>query len=186
MDASTRGRLHFSMAGGLLAAYLCVGAVLFILPGPQDSVFVEPLLSSASSTRTRGPGGFDPVGPVRDGDLEFTVTAMRCGLIRVEQVEAAEEFCALRLSVRNTAGRSARFVESAQVGLGPEGKRYPANVAAGAAFAAQRGNADVWNAELQPGQTRQGPLVFDVPRGTRLRGLEVHAYLGSTGATVAL
>jgi hypothetical protein len=123
--------------------------------------------------------------PARDGALAFTVTGVRCGVARLgdgARRETAEgEFCLVDVAVVNL-GRDARtFAGAAQRAFdaGSQDFRYDA--------AAQiPAGGDRLLREIGPGDRAAGPLVFDVPKGTRLASVVLREAPFSAGVRVTL
>jgi Domain of unknown function (DUF4352) len=156
------------------------------------------VLANALGDRGRSGGQGRPAGragaaatpgihdPARDGQFEFVVRSVRCGLRRVgpEPVRQAPQgrFCLVAVSVANV-GTDARHFDAGQQRLfGADGRRH--SVDAGATAAG--GGARLLHSLINPGNRIEGTLVYDVPARTRPARLELHDSPLSRGVTVEL
>ncbi|WP_344898264.1 DUF4352 domain-containing protein [Actinomadura meridiana] len=104
--------------------------------------------------------------PVMDRDIRFTATEFRCGG-KIKRVTVRGTLCRVKLNVANT-GSAKVLVEAKVQRLRDEGDEYP-----GLLLIEGRRRGTAWGVEA--GAEVRGVLVFDVPRGSVLRSLEVHA-----------
>jgi hypothetical protein len=122
---------------------------------------------------------------IRDGDLEFRVYGVECGIDRVGDPfvsqSAVGQFCVAKLAVRNVGSRPALFSDVLQRAYGPSGQRFVADTGAGLLA-----NADqqVFLSDINPGNEVTGAVVYDVPPRARIVRLELHESPGSRGAIV--
>jgi hypothetical protein len=125
--------------------------------------------------------------PARDGDFEFTVTALDCGRSVVGDGmfagAAKGPFCLVTLVVKNVGARARPFDESSQRAYDEKGAQYFHD--ADAEFRANFG-AHAWFQRIDPGGQVSGKLVFDVPSSSRLTAVELHDSPGSGGVRVSL
>jgi hypothetical protein len=123
--------------------------------------------------------------PGRDGDLEFLVYAVECGLGRIGDPlinqAAVGQFCVVELAVRNIGKRPAFFTDSLQLAYGPDGQQFAAD--SGASILA---NADqqVFLSEINPGNQVTGAVVYDIPPDSRIVRLRLHHSPSSPGLVV--
>ncbi|RFS86237.1 DUF4352 domain-containing protein [Actinomadura spongiicola] len=115
-------------------------------------------------------GAFDSA--VMDRDLRLTATEFRCGG-KVRRVVVRGTLCRVSLAVANTGSVEARFEAGVQR-LREEEAEYR-----GSTLVVGRQRRPVW--EVKPGAEVRGVLVFDVPRGTVPRSLELRAEADSRG-----
>ncbi|PZR55012.1 DUF4352 domain-containing protein [Xylanimonas oleitrophica] len=123
---------------------------------------------------------------VRDGKFEFTVTAVEPGVAQVgdEFLNKAPQgqFVLVHLTVANIGDRAQMFYDDAQKAYDAAGRQFSADTEAGIYLE----DSNAFLKEINPGNTVEGILVFDVPTDVTLASLELHDSLFSGGVTVAL
>jgi hypothetical protein len=173
---------------------LCGGCGAAFTGGTGD-VATSPGRAAAQASPTAGgrasAGRAATVGvgkPVRDGNFQFTVTKVRCGLGKVGSnpyltKKAQGQFCVVTLTVTNikTEPRMLNdFDQKAFVG----GSSYDADSTAGLYLSGDENS--VWLNSINPGNTVAGRIVFDIPTGATLTKLELHDSGFSGGVDVDL
>ncbi|MEQ4304791.1 DUF4352 domain-containing protein [Plantactinospora sp. B6F1] len=164
---------------GLVAAVLsccCVAAAVVALvwgPGFYNGL------------RDRAPRVVGLNQPARDGDLEFQVQRVRCGVTEVGDPLVSQlavgQFCLVDLAVRNLGRRPVTFQDGLQIAYGPAGQRFGVDSSAGLlANADQLGFLD----EINPGNRVTGAVVYDIPPDTRIVRLRLRASATSPGIQV--
>ncbi|MEV4344996.1 DUF4352 domain-containing protein [Actinoplanes sp. NPDC049596] len=125
--------------------------------------------------------------PAKDGDFQFTVTGVKCGVAKVGNQylneKAQGQFCLVSLQIKNIGKEAQTMVDSVQKAYDAKGTEF--SVDSGAAIYANE-DQQVFFEEINPGNTVKGKLVFDIPQGTKLTRLELHDSLFSGGVKVAL
>ncbi|MFH5212269.1 DUF4352 domain-containing protein [Antrihabitans sp. NCIMB 15449] len=123
--------------------------------------------------------------PVRDGKFEFIVQSFEAGVPSVGASYVTEEaqgqFVLVKLTVRNVGDREQSFTMSAQKLLDGAGRQY--SVDDMATITLDQGTAFE---QVNPGNSVDATIVFDVPAGTIPSQIELHDSLFSGGTTVAL
>ncbi|WP_159621423.1 DUF4352 domain-containing protein [Ruania rhizosphaerae] len=124
--------------------------------------------------------------PARDGQFEFVVSEIETG---VEQIgseflntEAQGQFVLVHLSVTNIGNEAQHFFDSDQTMLDTEGREHSADSEAGIYL---EDNDTLLN-EINPGNTLEGVIVFDIPADATPAELELHDSAFSGGVTIAL
>ncbi|MFB9234953.1 DUF4352 domain-containing protein [Plantactinospora siamensis] len=123
--------------------------------------------------------------PVRDGDLEFRVDRVRCGVSQVGDPivnqTAVGQFCVVDLEVRNLSGGPVLLRDDRQQAYGRRDRRYPPD-----SDASILANIDqpVFLADIDPGQLVTGAIVYDLPANDRIVRLRLHGSASSKGALV--
>jgi Domain of unknown function (DUF4352) len=151
--------------------------------------------SSAASAGTAGGSSSDEstsagkVGaPVRDGKFEFTVTKVRCGVPSVGPeglAQAAEgQFCLVSLKVANIGDKPQTLDASSQYGYDAHGRKLNADGGAGILVNPAGGGAFL--NDINPGNSANAVVVFDVPKSGTLTKLELHDSPFSGGVDVAV
>jgi hypothetical protein len=113
---------------------------------------------------------------VRDGQLEFVVREVKCGLKQIgtdeRGVQTQGQFCVVTISVRNVGDRPQALFEMEQKAFGANGSEYGASSMAG--LIANEPDNTNWLAELAPGAEAVGSIVYDLPEGVDLAHLELN------------
>jgi hypothetical protein len=209
-DPDGRGRAVGLVAGGtLLVAALAVGGWLLLGRGSGDGGKAGPgaaatgsSATSAAAVRPSGassgaaagastPGGTSTVrprstDPVRDGDLEFTVTGVRTAvgtLGRGDLVRRSTgQFVLVTVSVRNRGRAAVRFDFGNQLLVDVKGREFDADDEAGVYLEEAR----AFLAPVGAGRTVSGVLVFDLPKGDVLASVDLHGQGSPDGVSIPL
>jgi Protein kinase domain/Domain of unknown function (DUF4352) len=145
----------------------------------------------AGRDRPAGRAGRSPTTPglgqpARDGQFEFVVRSVRCGLRRVGPELARRtpqgRFCLVAVSVANVGTEARNFAADQQRLLGADGRRHSVDAAATAA----NGGLGLLHVLVNPGNRVEGTLVYDVPPRMRPARMELHDSPFSRGVTVDL
>jgi Domain of unknown function (DUF4352) len=143
--------------------------------------------SSAGDSAKTDAGTTAAVGkPARDGKFEFIVTAKpSCTKTTVGPSEFGEKaqgvFCLVPLTIKNIGKEAQLFDGSSQKAYDPKGTEYSND--AQAEMYANDGNPTFLK-EINPGNSVKGNLIFDVPKRTILKKIELHDSAFSGGVTV--
>jgi hypothetical protein len=190
-----------SSNGGKVALGVVVIFVLLFVIGKCEGGDDKTSSSSSSSSRTSSsrPSAAPPAAPpepatptaapagspVRDGKFEFRVLSMtrvaQAGDLtnQFEIVDAQGEFIILTLSVTNIGDQAQGYFGTNQKLMDTSGREYEAN-----------SEADLWankgTGDINPGNSIEVHVAFDVPPGTQPAELEVHDSMFSGGAKVRL
>lgn len=124
---------------------------------------------------------------VRDGQFEFVVRSVQCGVNQLGPDYADEraqgQFCLISLTVKNIGDQPRTFPDGAQKGYGTDGTQYGTNSSA-SLYANE--SASQWLNEIHPGDEVTGTIVYDLAPGVELAQLELHESLTSGGVRVDL
>lgn len=127
---------------------------------------------------------------VRDGKFEFVVKGVECGHEEVVDSEfdsvrktAQGQYCLMTLSVKNIGNEAQYFSESDQKLLNAEGQQFSPDSEATIYYA---NNDDIWLAQINPGNSVEGTLVFDVPADVTVTQAQLHDSAFSGGIKVNL
>ena len=123
----------------------------------------------------------------RDGRFEFTVDSMECGDTEIGDentfAETAQgEYCLVTITVENIGDEARTLDVLSQSARDTEDREYEADDSLAAAIEYD----EVWYNTINPGNTVEGVLVYDVPDGTELVELELHDAALSDGVTVSI
>jgi hypothetical protein len=175
---------------GIIAAVLlvlCGGVVacIAIVGDAVDEAVNSPPGGTPAPAQPTQAAGLDQ--PVRDGDLEFTVTNVECGIETVGNepiTEAAQgQFCKVPVRVTNISTDPATISDANQYAYNGSGSRYEADSTAALALGEE---SNVLFTPINPGNTVNGVLLFDIPDGESITTLELHDSPLSNGVTVTV
>ena len=186
--------------GAVVALVVVVGA----LGGGGDDTAPAPVPAAATDDEAAAPTAEEPadeapaaevpaeepaagVGTaVRDGKFEFTVTAIEPGVARVGDdmlgEDAQGQFVLVHLTVTNIGDEAQYFTGSSQKLIDTAGRTHSADDSA----AIYLGDAQSLLNQINPGNSVQGTVVFDVPADATPAQLELHDSPFSGGVTVTL
>ncbi|GAA0597989.1 DUF4352 domain-containing protein [Actinomadura livida] len=194
-----RGCLYGAI-GGAATLFLMAscGAIVATTGGAAD-----PAATSGDSPAASAPAGGDAgekkdekqpkkitngIGrEYRDGKFAFTVTKVRKGVKKVgnEYVgdTAQGQFVFIHVTVKNIGDEARSFTHHNQTLIDTEDREFEADP-----------EASMWSGQdtksflqqINPGNSVKGTLIYDVPRGTKLKAIELHDSMFSRGVTVPL
>lgn len=140
----------------------------FWLLGPIVLIVIIAWLSGYvifTATKAAAPAAAKIGDTVRAGDFRFEVTEVMCGVSRVGDQNAGKkaqgQFCLVNLSVTNIGTDPGTLVGSSQKLLAKDGRTFSTDDAA--SLYAHSGGSTLFE-EINPGNTRKGVLVFDLPK----------------------
>lgn len=170
---------------GILGGFivLCVGGgIVAAALGGGNSSADNGNSSTSSKQKTTAKVG----QAARDGQFEFTVTKMQCGVKQVGDDIVSKkpqgQYCLITVTVKNI-GREARTLSDSNQ------KAYDA---AGRQFSTDEAGVYVPNNDamfinnINPGNSATGVIVFDIPKDGKLTKIELHDSAFSGGIEVAL
>lgn len=126
--------------------------------------------------------------PVKDGKFEFVIKSIQCGQPTVGSNEyltktAQGEFCSLTLSIKNIGNEAQGLFSANQKLLNGQGQKFSADDTA-TLYAAP--NSQVPYSNINPGNTVEGVIVFDIAKGAIPTTAELHDSAYSRGVKVSL
>lgn len=124
---------------------------------------------------------------VRDGKFEFTVNSLQCGVMSVGDnpyltKTPQGQFCLLNVTVKNIGNEKQSLLSSNQKLLNGDAQ-YSADDTA-TLYAAPNGTS--WYNDINPGNSVEGKIVFDVPKDVIPTVAELHDSGFSGGVKVSL
>jgi hypothetical protein len=124
---------------------------------------------------------------VRDGKFAFTVTAVTCGIAQVGTnvyliQKAQGQYCRASMKVENIGNEAQTMFESNQYLFDTTGRKFSADSTA----SLYDDSAKLMFEAINPGNSINGNVYFDVPIGTKVSKLELHDSMFSGGITVRL
>lgn len=175
-------RLLIAAAGALgLVAVLASGST----SGDSSSSSSD---ASGAATEASGEGGAGGIGdPVRDGKFEFVVNSVECGAKKVGseflEEKAQGQFCLVDVTVTNIGDEAQLFDAGSQKGTTDTGATVDAD---GSASLVVPENEDSFLEEINPGNSIDVVVVYDIAKDQKLTALELHDSILSDGVVVSL
>jgi len=172
-----------NLGGGSAGTAGTAGTSEAVDPGADGGAEVEEAPAAPPAPEASAPG----VGTaVRDGKFEFTVTAVEPGVARVGDellgVDAQGQFVLVHVTVTNIGDEAQMFDASSQKLFDAQGREHSADSTAGIYL----GDANSFLNDINPGNSIEGVVIFDVPVDAVPASIELHDSFLSGGATVAL
>jgi len=135
---------------------------------------------------TRLPESGSQLGtPVRDGNLEFVVASVRCGVPQVGSGlvtrTAGGQYCLADVRATDVKNDARTLYEPFQKLVDSAGHKHSADVTMRVVFRDQT----IWD-KIQPGQQVRGTMVFDIPKNVTATAIELHDGIASGGVTVRI
>jgi hypothetical protein len=148
-------------------------------PGPATSDEPEAEPKSEDVRKVAGLGD-----PVRDGKLEFTVTKIETGVAEIGDEyfgkKAQGQFLLVHVKVENIGDEAQTFFGENITALDADDREFSADTEA--VIYLDESNSFI--NEINPGNTAEGIVVFDVSKDTKITALELHDSFFSGGVTV--
>ncbi|SDC56034.1 protein of unknown function [Sanguibacter gelidistatuariae] len=123
---------------------------------------------------------------VADGKFEFTVNSLEPGVAHIGDatfgVDAQGQFLLVHVTVTNIGDQAQYFDSSSQKLLDAQGRTHSADSTA----AVYLPDSNSFLTSINPGNTVEGIIVFDVPADASPASLELHDSPFSGGVTVAV
>lgn len=124
---------------------------------------------------------------VSDGQFTFTVNSVECGATSVGEEPLTEQaqgqLCLMNLRVENTGDQAQSLFADNQYLYDAEERQYSASFQA--TLANDIGGDSLFT-EINPGNSIEGTIVFDVPQGASVVRAELHDSAFSNGIAVNL
>jgi hypothetical protein len=143
------------------------------------------VLAPRSSPTPPDTGGSQVGLAVRDGNLEFVVRRVRCGIDQVGtgvlERHPNGQFCLVDVTVTNVKDDARTLYEPFQKLVDSAGDKHGADIAVRVIYRDQ----NLWD-KVQPGKQVAGTMVFDIPKETKPDRLEFHDGPVSGGVAVSL
>jgi hypothetical protein len=124
---------------------------------------------------------------VQDGSFAFTVTDVETGAQALGdsflRTEAQGMYVLVHVTVRNIGTESETFMGANQTLLDTQGREFTTDSAAAVMNVP---DSESFFTPINPGNSVEGVLVFDVPEGLSPAAIELHESMFSSGALVTL
>jgi hypothetical protein len=176
---------------GVVGAFLllCGGCGVMVMSGADEvAKSVDKAIASPSTTGGKTATTVGLGKRARDGNFEFTVRKVQCGLARLGTSpyltkKAQGQFCVVTMTVQNVKSEPQTLFDSNQKAF-VGGASYGADSEAGMYINSSENS--VWLTDINPGNAVTGKIAFDIPRGAKLTRLELHDSAFSGGVAVTL
>lgn len=172
------------IAGAIVLCCVGVVVVLALAPAPKDGT--DPGSTTAADGGTGNPTGNPGLNkPARDGAFEFVVKALTCGKAQLGSggytKTAQGQYCLAEMTVRNVGTEQQKFDGELQKASDGSGVRYSNDLSAEGLV----NKEDVtYYEQVNPGNSLDLTLVFDIPKTAKITSLELHDSPYSKGVTV--
>ena len=178
----------------VILALIVIAVVANLGGGNTDSSSSNTSDKSSSNNSTAAKSESKPVvlaklnEPAKDGKFEFVVKGIECGkmTIGVNQYltkDAQGQFCLMTVNVKNIGNEAQGFFGSNQKLLNAKNQQYAADDAAGV-YVDQ--NYSTLFSTINPGNSVEGIIVFDIPLDQAPVTAELHDNAYSSGVKVNL
>ncbi len=188
-DQSTKKQKGYIVVGLVLAVTFITG-VFFAgraTNNPEDTL--------GDTTNQSGPNVAAVSGaigqPLKDGNFEFTAHSVKCGIAQVVQPDndylhktAQGQYCVLSLSVKNVGDQEVPYYSRNQKLWDATPSQYGSDEAATTYYTLSSHPSNLAN--LNPGNSVDVSVVFDIPKGVTPVSAELHESALSAGAKVSL
>ncbi len=178
----TRRRL--AVVGSVAVAAIALGAV--VATNHRDGGPIASQVLAATPAADSADEGAELGEPARDGDFEFTVTAMECGAgtVGTEELhkDADGQFCLVDVTVENLGDETHLFFHEVQKVYDADGNQYAADTEASLYLA----ESTAVLSEVRAGRRADATVVFDVPEAVTPTVVELSHTLSSGGVRIAL
>jgi hypothetical protein len=177
------------VVAALFGAIVILGAVgAAVGSGTKTPAATPAETHSATAAPTKKKKPVNGIGrEYRDGKFAFTVTKIKKGVRRVGDQyfgrTAQGQFVLVYVTVDNVGKEARTFDSGSQKLKDMKGREFSAD---GEATIAMGDQSKAFLEDINPGNGVHGILVFDVPKGVRLKSLELHDSPFSGGVTVPL
>lgn len=123
-----------------------------------------------------------------DGKFEFIVSSVECGKVSVGSSQYLTkspqgQYCLLNVTVKNIGDQAQSLISSNQYLLNANGQKYSADDTA-TIYNAPSGTS--WYNNINPGNSVNGAIVFDIPKDQTPTAVELHDSAFSNGVKVSL
>jgi hypothetical protein len=156
--------------------------------GPSSDNTATDTSSNGSGESEETTDGRPGIGQAAvDGDFSFIVKTVECGIDSVGNetfgAEAQGQFCLISLSIENVGDEAQTMFADNQKLYDTEGREFSADT--GSMLYLENG-ADAWLSEINPGNTLEGQILFDIPKDATLDYITLSDSLFSGGVEVSL
>ncbi len=178
--ATNRGLTIAGLVCALLGLLICI-----VYAAAFSAAVSSTPTATTTATASAGQAGIGT--EVQDGAFAFTVTKVDTGLRALGQgvlrSEAQGSYVLVHVTVRNVGTESQLFTDSNQTLLDAQGREFTADTSAAMMNVP---DSESFLTDINPGNSVDGVLVFDVPEGVAPASIELHDSMFSSGVLVSL
>lgn len=124
---------------------------------------------------------------VKDGKFTFVVNSFDCGKRAVGssfmREKAQGQFCLMDVTVKNHGDEAQFLFSDNQLVFDAKGRQFSHDDQAAMSI---EGNDSIWIEEINPGNSVQGTMVWDVPKNAKIVSAELHDSAFSGGVEISL
>lgn len=147
--------------------------------------------NAVSTTPAAAPQAAKIGSPARDGKFQFTITSVSHAKSVGDTANglgdtAQGEYTILHVTVANIGGQAQTLDDSSQYVYDATGRKYDVSTSADIDLNSATGADSVFLNDINPGNTVNGELAFDMPAGATAAKAELHDSPFSGGVTVDL
>jgi hypothetical protein len=176
-----------------IAGVIVLIIVISVAAGGGKSTPPAPSAGNAGSTTApaAAPQAAKIGSPARDGKFQFTISSVSQAKSVGDTANglgdtAQGEYTILHVSVANISSQSQTLDDSSQYLYDASGRKYDASTSADIDLNSVSGSNSVFFNNINPGNTVQGQVAFDMPTGVKAVKAELHDSAFSGGVTVSL
>ena len=162
--------------------FVAAGVISSLSGGTSDTGTSNTSAKSDTSSSVEAAPGIGT--QVSDGKFTFVVNAVKCGVATVGEsfleVKAQGQFCIVDVNVANT-GNESQSVDISSMYLYDAADRKFSTTSS--AMLSMEGS-DLWLTDINPGNSIEGQLIFDLPKDASPVSIELHDSMFSDGVTV--
>jgi hypothetical protein len=183
--------LRYTFLGILGVIVLIIVISVAANGGGSNAPSAPPVGSTGKATPAAAPQAAKIGSPVRDGKFQFTITSVSQAKSVGDTANglgdtAQGEYTILRVTVANIGGQPQTLDGSSQYVYDASGRKYDASTSADIDLNSVSGSNSVFFNDINPGNTVNGQLAFDMPAGAKAVKAELHDSAFSGGVTVTL
>ncbi|GAA0252614.1 DUF4352 domain-containing protein [Cryptosporangium japonicum] len=197
---SNGGKIAAIIGGVFVALCLVCGVVgFFLYNGAKDAAneaadrysFSPPAITSgapdsgASDAPAGGPEGALNT-PARDGDAEFTVTSVKCGINEIGQYAKYTpkgQYCQMKATVKNVGSGEVSLVAASKYQATTDGgDTVDADITA--TVASNPDDTSKFLGDVAAGGSEDMIVAWDIPKGQKITKLTLYGSFGSSGVVV--
>ena len=144
-----------------------------------------PSATQAEPTKSAQPESKATIGTqVRDGKFAFEISSVKCGVSKVGSgtfsAKAQGQYCVVTMGVGNIGKEPQTFFGSNQKAFDTLGREFSNDTGADLYDT----DSQTWLTEINPGNSLNGKVYFDVPKDAQLDYIELHDSAFSGGVKV--
>jgi len=183
---SNAGKIAAIVIGAFVALCLVFGVLGVFLVSRDDDSGSDTATGSDRGTGQSAPDGGALNKPARDGNAEFTVKSLKCGVTEVGKYSKKVpkgQFCLLTAVVKNVGNEPLTLEASSNEAFNASGQKYAADISASISA-----NEDVtlFLSEVNPGTSTDVTWAWDIPKDQKITKVKLYESFSSNGVEIAV